>query len=245
MIYRRRTFRRTTRRPRRYIRRTYKRRTPNKRRSNALKPYVKVNRAMPVPDRQYIKMRYVDVINNRTVTAGLLNLLGTDYYYRSSLFSPRGDGSGHQPMWYDQFAGHLFQMYCVHGIGYKITLNHRASDSAFYLVVRHQNTTTQETSLQTVMERNDVKRRVGGGWAGSKGLVTVSGYMSVAKTLGVSPREIGTEDSYSAGYGVNPAIMAYLFPYVATSSSTDAVFDASVELIFYCSMFKRSFPGSS
>lgn len=202
---------------------------------------------MPVPDREFMKMRYVDIINNISVTAGTLNLFGTNIFYQTSLYKPRADGSPHQPMWYDQIGGSLYAEYTVHGIAYKITVNHRNDDAAFYLVVRHQNTTTAETSLQAVMERNDSKWRMGGGWAGSKGIVSIKGYISTAKTLGQDNREISSDPAYSGSYsGPVPTTMAYLFPYLASAQSVATEpFDVCVELIYYCTWQKRSFPASS
>lgn len=205
---------------------------------NLAVPYAKVQ--SPIAERAFMKLRYVDAIN-LTITGGLLNNPVT---FQSSLFAPRPSG-GHQPLYYDQWTP-MYTRYRVYGIKYHITFVNRATNECFWAGVRHQESATAETSLQTLLERGDAKMKMGTGTGAMKNTLVVKGYMSVAKTLGLAYTVVKNDDQFTAVVGANPTRMAYLPIYVTSNTASGLhVFEATVRLTYYCEMFDQVPVGAS
>lgn len=215
-----------------------KRMTYRRRHKNLMVPY---SRSLStVPERLYVKLRYVDCIN-ASVTGGVFTTMP---YFQSSLYSPRGSG-GHQPMYYDQWTPAMYTKYRVYGIGYKVQAHNVSQQDATWFIIRHQDSTTAEIALQTVLERNDAKHKMLGGWAGRSDAF-VKGYLDVAKTLGVTRGSVRDLEEFGADYNVNPSRMAYLSPYLVSGSSTsNNVYNFTFELTYYCVLYNKSSPQAS
>lgn len=187
-----------------------------------------------VPERLFTKLRYVDVVN-ATVVAGVLSSFN---YFQSSLFSPRNTG-GHQPLYFDQWTP-MFTKYRVYGIKYHVTIANRATNESYWFGIRHQESPTAETSLQTLLERNDSKVKQGGSVNGSQAIKVIKGYMDVSKTLGLSRTVVKNDDQYSSAVGTSPTVMAYLVPYILTNiASGTAIFEVTFRMTFYCELFNQ------
>jgi hypothetical protein len=164
--------------------------------------------------------------------------------FQSCLWKPSAHNSGHQPLWFDQWA--LIYSRCrVKGMKYTITATNDAFSQAIFMV-RHQPVSSGETSIQTIEERTDVRTRVLGPKSSGYDTHTFKGYMSVAKTLGVSPKTINADDKYAATtYSTSipsntaiPASMAYLSTYHRCANAGNMWFNAKITL--YAELFDRS-----
>lgn len=189
-----------------------------------------------VPERLFTKLRYVDTVAFTTATPNLLNV---PFYFQSSLYAPRNTG-GHQPLYFDQWCN-MFSKYRVYGIAYHFTCCNRGYNEPFWFGVRNQDNASYETSLQTLMERNDSKMRMASSVNSGNNTVVIKGYCSVASCIGVTRSAIKNDDKYSALINASPAEMAYVVPYytqilAAGSATTDFTF----RLTYYCEFYNQT-----
>lgn len=229
------------RRPRKTTNRRYNRKRYSRKRVNR----VTTTRLFkqPVSDRLVTKLHYVELFKGPNMAANALNSVAI---YQSSLYDPLYTVGGHQPLWYDQYCPSLYTNYRVFAIKWSITCTNRGINESWYLAARNQNSPTAETSLQTMMERRDTKSLMGSSVNSGNNTKTLSGYMSVAKTRGVSPRDVSTEANYEAAYNANPAAMAYVLFYLYHNNASDqVVFDFTIRLTYYCELSGRVSPSGS
>jgi len=236
MFYRRK--RRPTRRPRKTTRRRYIRKKPLARRTTT----TRLTR-QPVSDRLFTRLHYVQNLNGPSMAAGVLNTVAT---YQTSLFDPDVSVGGHQPLWFDQYCPSMYTNYRVFAIKWSIIAVNRGINETWYLSARNQNSSTPEASLQTLMERRDSRTRMASSVNGSNGTVRLSGYLSLAKVRGISPKDVSTDNIYEAAYNANPAAMGYVLFYLQHLSSTpQTVFDFTIRLTYYCELSGRVSPFGS
>lgn len=195
------------------------------------KPYTKISR-QPVSDRYFTKMRYSE---NVQLTLSLPNVL-YGYQYRSSIFDPDYTGSGHQPLWHDQFYL-LYEKYRVYGVKYSITLKTGSAVDLTTIYVKYNQSSAQDTNQYTLRERGDGKGRI---LAGPQGAPThFSGYMSVAKVFGLSKKEFIADDSFVSIQGDNPPKTAFLQIYGSTVGGSTLI-SASLDLVYYVEFMQRA-----
>lgn len=204
--------------------RVYTRRQPRKYRLRANRLRMPFAR----PKSQRLKLKYCETDQSISVAA----LSVSNYTYQTSLFDPYTPAGGHQPMYFDQWSA-IYQGYRVFGIGYRIQLT-RLNDSAgsLTLLVRHSPSSTADTSSVTARERKNVRYvPVAAGTTR-----TITGYMSLARTLGVPKKSI-YDNIYSATTSANPSSMAYLL--IQTFNDTGAALSGmlAIQLMFYCEMY--------
>lgn len=211
--------RRTTRRKRPYTRRQPYR---YRRRTNHLR--------MPLarPKSQRLKLKYCETDQSFSTAA----LAISSYIYQTSLFDPYVAVGGHQPMYFDQWAA-IYSAYRVYGIGYRIQCT-RLNDSAgsLTLLVRHSSSSTADSSSVTARERKNVKYTA----VAAGTTKTITGYMSLAKTLGV-PKSSIVDNIYGAPVTANPASMAYLLIEVMNDTGAALSCMLSIQLMYYCEMY--------
>lgn len=220
------------------------------RRTMVSRPKLRANRTLttrmyrqPVSDRMITKLHYVDIIPAYAIPA---NTLTNVKMYQTSLFDPDSALGGHQPLWYDQYCPNMYSNYRVFGIKWTVTAINRWLNEPWWFVVRNQNSSTPETSLQTLMERRDCKARMGSSVGSGNNTITLSGYLSIAKVRGVSKRDVSTEVIYEAAYNANPLAMAYLGIYVQHPfNPTATAIDLTVRLTYYCELSGRVTPSGS
>lgn len=194
-------------------------------------------------DRTIVKFSYVDLITGPALVQSVLN---NPRIYQTSLFAPSLSTPSHQPLWYDQYCPNFYSVYRVFGIKWSVTATNRGINESWILGVRHQNSATAETSIQTLMERNDSKTVVAGSVNSGKAMVRLSGYMSLAKVRGVSKKDIATESIYEAGYTASPSTMGYLSLYTLhNAASTISSIDYVVRLTYYAELSGRVSPFGS
>lgn len=204
-------------------RRVFKRRAP--------RAYTKIMRT-PVPDRMFTKMRYSEGLD---FTITLANTL-YPYTFQSSTFDPDLSATGHQPLWRDTYAA-MYNRYRVLGIGYRIHWRNTNTGQITIGFVQHNSVNVPDTNYNTLIERNNSKKVFLDGSGGSRTNI-LSGYMSVAKTHGLSRSQFFSDDAFDATAGANPTKMAYLTLY-AMSRSAAATAQAHVELVYYVEWFDR------
>lgn len=224
----------------RMVRRYKKRRSARLMLRNTVKPTFK-RMGTGVPDRMMVKMRYVDLMT-WTVTQATV---GNPVIFGTSLYAPRYSGSGHQCLWYDQWTPNIYTRYRVYGIKYDVIVQNKALNESWYVAVRPQNTAVTETNLQTIMERNDAKVRMGGSVNSGTSKIRIKGYMGTAKTLGVPKSEVKNEEWFAADYNANPVKQALLYFYCSHNYAGSATFDATVRLTYYAELFNKAVPSAS
>lgn len=233
MFYRRK--RRPVRRPRKTTRRRYIRKKPLARRTTT----TRLTR-QPVNDRLFTKLHYVQNLNGPSMAAAVLNNVAT---FQTSLFDPDTSLGGHQPLWYDQYCPNMYSTYRVFAIKWSIIAVNRGINETWYLSARNQNSPITETSLQTLMERRDSRTRMASSVNGSNATARLSGYLSLAKVRGVSPKDVATDNIYEAAYNFSPPAMGYVLFYLQHNAvGAQTVFDFTIRLTYYCELSGRVSP---
>jgi len=196
-----------------------------------------------MPNVRFVKLKYIDW-QRYTHTANVFDLFAM---YQSSANHPLERdivtlNVGHQPMYFDQLSA-LYKYYRVFGIKYKFTFQATTTDESFRVVVKHQDTNIAEVNNYTgyygAVERGNCKTGDGGTRNGSHDRVTIKGYLSVAKTLGVARSAITYEDNFQGNMnnsvtqfsGTNPPRMAFLALYVHCTNAVG--FDVKTELEYF------------
>lgn len=219
-------------------RKSYKKRRVNrryKRRSNLrTRTIVSYN---PVPDRMFTKMRYSEILGWNLVTASATY----NYMFQTSVYDPDLTATGHQPLWYDQYAN-LYQSYRVWGISYKMTFQLENSHTLTLAFITHQSTNTAESNFNTIMERE--RKKV---IAINYDIATrpVRGYISVPKVYGMTNKEFVADDGFQSLIATNPAKMAYLVNYMTCKGSSNVTASQVVELVYHVEFFNRVQIGGS
>lgn len=153
-----------------------------------------------VPTKLHTKLNYAES-SIMIVTAASSNY----FVIQSSLYDPYSLAGGHQPLYFDQIAPALYGNYRVYGFKYQIMAASDSSTSA-NLITYPSPLASSAANYYDARERPGSKQRIVVNGSTAK----ITGYVSVAKTLGVSKEDVRTELSYSAAYNANPAIMANL-----------------------------------
>ena len=195
-----------------------------------------------IPDRMFVKLKYCKPVYwNVDPGLGLTNVQ-TMY---SSLYDPEGSITGHQPYWYDQWTPSIFRRYRVYGIKYHLTVMNPTLNQTWYVGVQPQSDLVNETVLETLMERKNAIVKTGGSVGSSDQKVYIKGYMSVAKTLGLSRGEIRNEEYFAADYNANPIKMAALKIYLNHTYGNSVAFDGTLRCTYFAELFQKATPPSS
>lgn len=194
-----------------------------------------------VPDRLMVKLRYCDIMQWSVAQS----VVGNPLVMGTSLYAPRQSGGGHQCLWYDQWTPNIYTKYRVYGIKYHVRVQNRSYNESFYVAVRPQNTAVAETNMQTLIERNDSKVRMGSSVNGGQSTVTIKGFMGTAKTLGIPKSEVKNEEWFTADYNTNPIKQALLYFYLSHNYAGTASFDVTVRCTYYAELFNKAVPPAS
>lgn len=226
------------------FRRTYRRRRPTMRRR---RPAARTNRRyvsrvprripMGVSRYKFAKLPYCD-LEATSVSASS----SVAWTYQSSMYDPYAPVGGHQPMFFDQYAA-MYRKYTVLGIAYELqACTDGATTGPLIVIATPSADSTPPTSISIARERPGSKETiVSNNYKGR-----LKGYMSVAKTLGVSRRNILNDDIYSALVSTNPANVANLFVQAFNSSAGYAVsVYITLRLTYYVRFFDPQDPAQS
>lgn len=242
-----------------YTRRSYRRRAPARRRTRRPRRTTTRNfrkkrvfrKAYPhnsgavtlkrlFPERLFAKLEYCDLFT-LTINTNVNGAWGAAalQVFQSSLYDPDYTGTGHQPMYFDQLmsAAQIYSYYRVYGIGYHIEfVNTNTSQSMeaaiIFTPVAASITVASKPDWYRLEEQADV-RSVSIGPSSSRP-THVKGYVSVAKTCGVSPLTVKTDDRFRALYNTNPADVAFMQVYVTSGNVSAAnICQMKVRLTYY------------
>lgn len=192
------------------------------------------------PPKMYCKLSYADLLVMTVNTAALGPFSGAaSQIWQSSLYDPDLSGTGHQPMYYDRLCGAsaIYSYYRVFGIGYRfeVTNTNTNQDMPVCLLFTPAPTAVSVNSkadwLRLEEQSNSKSYSVG---SQSSRTRVIKGYMSVAKTNGVKPLTVRTDDRYRSAYNFNPSEMAYLHFYITSGNTgTTNVAQVKFKMMYY------------
>jgi len=195
------------------------------------------------PDKLVTKLRYVD---NYQLT-GAVGVPGTNVFRMNSPFDPDLSGVGHQPMYYDQFAGAVgsapYSRYRV--LSAKITVRFAAATGPATqaanigpVVVGLQTSSTSglyATNLSGLCEASNSTWVWLGDKAGGNNHKTLTATYYPTRDLGVDEGD----DTVSAAYNGNPTQVFHAMPWKIDTIGSAAI-QALVEIIYNVEFFDRN-----
>jgi hypothetical protein len=195
------------------------------------------------PDRMVTKLRYVDNFN----LTGAAGVVGANVFRFNSCFDPDLTGVGHQPMYFDQFAGAVgtgpYGRYRV--ISAKATVSFMqtsppaiAATNVGPIVVGLQTSATSglyATNLSGLCEASNSTWTQLGDKAGGNNVKSLTATYYPRRDLGVSQ----DDDTVSAAYNGNPSQVFHLIPWKIDTIGAAAV-TALVEIIYTVEFFDRN-----
>lgn len=195
------------------------------------------------PDRMVTKLRYVDNFN---LTGGA-GVVGANVFRFNSCFDPDLTGVGHQPMYFDQFAGAVgtgpYSRYRV--ISAKATVSFMqtsppavAATNLGPIVVGLQTGATSglyATNLSGLCEASNSTWTQLGDKAGGNNMKVLTATYSPRRDLGVAT----DDDTVSAAYNGNPSQVFHLIPWKIDTIGAAAV-TALVEIVYTVEFFDRN-----
>lgn len=205
--------------------------------STSLTKYRPKSMGSPISERAYVKLQYVEVVTASYPAQTITGL----FEWQTSMFDPRYNTGGHQPLWFDQFAG-LYKSYRVFGIKYHITIIGNF-DYGIIAWVKHSTDPNLESSLETLLERPDRTTATGYSYTGP---VHLKGYMGVAETYGVKKSAVKNNAEFASLVSTSPSKMAYIIPglYQFHPSASQS-YTFQVHLTYYAEFFDRIDVGGS
>lgn len=209
--------------------RRYRRRT--RRYTSRNTPYTKIAK-QPVAERYFTKMHYCE---NVVLSLALPNVL-YGYQYRSSIFDPDFTGVGHQPLFHDQLAV-LYERYRVYGIKYELVAKSDGAYTMTTIAVKSSENSSQDTEQYTLLERREGPSVTLEGPNGKAS--RLRGYLSVAKTYGLSKKEFLNDDGFISGMSSNPTKLAFLQLYGVTIGGLCNV-TCKLHLTYYVEFMQRA-----
>lgn len=187
-----------------------------------------------IPDMLSVKLSYVEHIPITTL-GGLPYML---YNFRgNSLFDPNVTGTGHQPMYFDQYAA-LYNRYRVMGSAVKIDVINNSGVSALFYVCEPNTIQSTTTDLSTLYEQSR---------SGAPRFVPIAAriasrlkrYVSTRKVCGLTKPQI-YDDVYSAATIADPGNIWYwnfLFGSVDGTAAVDGHF--IIKITYYAQFYDR------
>lgn len=181
---------------------------------------------MGVPDRIRLKMRYAD--ENQ-----IGGFAGTYVWKVNSLYDPDSSGTGHQPMYYDQYKA-LYQRYSVFGCKVDVKIVNDGTTSIYGSLVFSDLDVSGYAPITAGELKHSKRFVVGNGNANN--VKTVSMYMPMSKMFGI--QNIAAYDANIASSGQDPANVVYAFIKLASVDNiTSMKAFIWTRLTYYCTMF--------
>lgn len=188
-----------------------------------------------VPQRMFTKMHYVEMLAHQTITAPGGNW---SYIFQSSLYDPNLTGTGHQPMWYDQYQA-LYLRNRVHGFRYKIVVVNEVNSPLNFAISHRNSNETGGNNVLAEMERLNCRKKAYVAAAlGPGSFRYFSGYLNVPFIEGISKQDFRARTEYECLWGANPSKTAKI-ELQAGDVGNNCTFSVRVELIFYVEMSER------
>ena len=195
------------------------------------------------PDRMVTKLRYVD----NFLLTGAAGVPGANVFRFNSCFDPDLTGIGHQPMYFDQFAGAVgtgpYSRYRVIGAKATVSFMHAsapASTPANYgpIVVGLQTGATSGlygTTVSSLCEASNSVWTHLGDKAGGNNIKTLTATYSPRRDLGVNK----DDDTVSAAYNGNPSQVFHVIPWKIDTIG-GVIVSALVEIVYTVEFFDRN-----
>lgn len=184
-------------------------------------------------DKTMVKLKYCDKYNF-SPNAGSIT---SQQFMLNSVYDPDYTGTGHQPMYYDNYAA-LYQKYRVHA--YKIKISCIGITTGVPTVVTwktNDSATVPSTSFSEMVEANRSKYCILSGFEGqNRGFIRQ--YQKIANIMGL--KKLGQERDYTASVGSNPSEAVYgtILVQPMNAASTCQV-QVIVELTQYVEFYSR------
>ena len=227
-----------------YRKRNYKNRRPKKPRKRYGKRKAKYQKAVITrmkgagfADTLFVKLNYVESLNLSNGTPRV------QYTFRgNSLFDPDYSGGGHQPMYFDQYAG-IYNKYRVVGSAIRVeAINAQGLSGCYFMMFPNTDIATL-TSIPLALEQSRARAANIMPIAGGGPAARYKQYCSTRKACGLLKGE-AYDDTLSATIGNNPAQVWYwnLF-WETTDSASNVTINALVKITYYVQFFDKA-PGA-
>jgi len=187
-------------------------------------------------DTLFVQLNYVESLNLSNGSPRI------QYTFRgNSLFDPDYTGTGHQPMYFDQYAA-IYQRYRVLGSSIRVDCINAQGLSACYFIMFPNTEIATLTSIPLALEQSRARAANIMPIAGGGPAARYQQYCSTRKACGLTKGEF-YDDTYSSTVGNNPNQIWYwnLF-WETTDSSSDVTVNAIVKLVYYVQFYDKA-PG--
>lgn len=223
-----------------YKKKNYKGRRRNRRRQNKKnKPTTTIMKSIGVADMLYVKLNYVD-----TIKISNASLPYFTYVFRgNSLFDPDFTGTGHQPLYYDQYSL-LYARYRVLASSIKLDVINNSGNGTMYYVAEPNTDTTGTTSVSVIYEQSR---------ASAPKIVSIAArlgsrmkrYASTRKVCGLTKSQL-YDDTFAALTSTNPGNVWYWnLLFESVDQSTEVIGYFIIKITYYCQFFDRIFAAQS
>lgn len=190
-----------------------------------------------VTDRMMCKLKYADV-KTLTSTTGSV---ATHQFAINDLFDPDYTGTGHQPLYFDEYAA-IYNKYKVFGCKYKIMILSKTDDVNGMLSINaSDDSTTPVSSATEFMEQGNARQAVVSGQEGQNRKY-ITGYFSIKKLLGVKNLQ---DDDFRTAVSTNPSNRVFMnLCYQSFDSGTSSL-NVAIVLTFYSEFSNKKLIGQS
>lgn len=187
-------------------------------------------------DTTFVKLNYVDRL---TLSPGATYC---QYTFRgNSLFDPDYTGTGHQPMYFDQYTA-IYNKYRVLASSITIDAADVSGDSALYMICTPNTDVLTATSIPLVMEQTGsvAPRMIPIAQRGPMPKLKL--FATTRKVMGLSKGEIN-DDTYSATSGANPSNIWYWNIFFSSVDDVHHVIASVIVKLTYYVQFYDRLPG--
>lgn len=220
-------------RKRNYRKRGAKKAPYRKRKAKYQKAVITRMKGSGFSDSMFVKLNYVDYIQLRPGT------MYSQYVFRgNSLFDPDYTGTGHQPMYFDQYAA-IYGRYRVAGCSIKVDSVNASGTSSLYFILFPSTDVATLTSISLALEQGRARapRVIPAGNTGENGRIKT--YCSTRKAVGLTKGQ-AMDDSLTATVGSTPSQVWYWNCFwESTDNSSNVVANVIVKLTYYVQFFDR------
>ena len=179
-----------------------------------------------LPRRLFTKLKYVTANIGQTTTTAL----AIHQFAANGLYDPDLSGTGHQPYGFDQLAS-IYNDYRVHGCQIKLTGRMLTSSTSGVVMIGFNGSPAYPTALGQAMESVKNKYRI----VNFQDIFHLSKYAKINNIFGKSNAVIRADPNYAAGYGANPATLAYGYiGWQNFDEATSTGWNFNVEITYFC-----------
>lgn len=188
------------------------------------------------PDRIRAVLRYSDYFNVATDSSGSI----VQVFRGNSIFDPDETGTGHQPMFRDNYAA-IYGRYLVRASKISVTATNVSGLVTHTMMIVPANTifSTSDVNIDSTLEQNYAIRTKILPIA-QRNSVKLTQYMSTAKIFGARKGQVGSDDLFSAAVATNPQNQWYWnVCFQNQSDLVDQVVQFQVLLHYYVEFYDR------